>query len=145
MDAQKNDWREEVDVRKKRCGFLLELFELGVKLPQDKIALLHRYRYLHKGVPYRKKGEREDNVKKIILDYTKKKILSEPILTEMWMPKPDEVGNYPADFVEWIDSINQSFRTKKGYRVLEQALTLDAFFFLLFPCPSRPRWGCYAR
>lgn len=116
MDAEKNDWREEVDVLKRRCGFLFELYEMGFKLPKDKLDLLHRYRYLQNGIPYRKKNERTDSIKKIIAQKKARALADRDILTEEWMPKPDEVGNYPADFVAWIDSINQGFNARISYK-----------------------------
>lgn len=36
-----------------------------------------------------------------------------------WMPLEEETGNYPADFVAWIDSINSGFKNRKSYRRFE--------------------------
>jgi hypothetical protein len=117
MDTVKTDWREETELIKKRCGFLFELHQAGVALLPKQIGILKKYRYLQgDGQVYRKKDERID-VTKIIRAQEKEKRLSETeIFTSDWMPKEDETGNYPADFVEWIDSINQGFKTRKTYK-----------------------------
>ena len=41
---------------------------------------------------------------------------AEVITSDDWMPKDEEVGNYPADFVAWIDSINSGFKNRLPYK-----------------------------
>lgn len=46
-------------------------------------------------------------------------VIDRPITQADWMPLEEETGNYPADFVAWIDSINSGFKNRIPYKRFE--------------------------
>lgn len=116
-----NDWRDEVEPIKRRCGFLFELHDRGIKLSEDRIALLHRYRYLQRDKSYVKKKGHDPNVfsaysaNTAVAAIAAIRKIEKPVQTEDWMPSADELNNYTPEFVAWIDSINAGFNTRKSY------------------------------